>query len=310
MHPEQRRHEQYIAYSAYLKERFAEGALAELQDKPQWVLWRAELEDGKQKKVPYNPNYKNARASVKIPKSWGTLDQALTNLETGNFSGLGFMLTPPLVLIDLDNSFDRKTGTITSPQAQEIMQEISTYYEASPYKGIHGLVFVEKPIKSLHTETLELYAQDRFTTITTDHLAGTPQSIQYRTEEVHALYNRFAPAVPDTGFLEHRGGVGIARLTQLPPEAANDRLLQALLSGDMSSVGNDHHRADWILLMKLLHWTGDDIALAKHLFLASPLGQREKAQDTEGKGKRGNSTYLDRTIERIRANRRNPPQKR
>ncbi len=44
--------------------------LAELQDLPQWVVWRAELEDGRPKKVPYNPNYgiyRHEQAS-KFPK--------------------------------------------------------------------------------------------------------------------------------------------------------------------------------------------------------------------------------------------------
>lgn len=52
------------------------------------------------------------------------------------------------------------------------------------------------------------------------------------------------------GFLRTRGG--IARLTELLPEAANDPVLQELVSGDMTRYGNDHHRADWHPLMKLL----------------------------------------------------------
>lgn len=47
MNPEQTRHERFIEYSAMLRERFAEGMLSELQDQPQWVVWRAELEEGK-----------------------------------------------------------------------------------------------------------------------------------------------------------------------------------------------------------------------------------------------------------------------
>src|SRR5947207_14271668 len=109
--PEPTRHERFIQYAEALQERFAEGMLAELQDLTQWVVWRAELEDGKPKKVPYNPKYYHItpmqpRASVKIPKSWGTLTDALTALQSGQYSGLAFMLTPPLVMIDLDHSVD------------------------------------------------------------------------------------------------------------------------------------------------------------------------------------------------------------
>src|ERR1700730_14542386 len=96
MHPEQTRKERFTAYAALLKERFASGVLSELQPLNQWVVWRGEVEDGKQKKVPYNPRYHLLHASVKLPKSWGTLSLALTALETGNYSGIGFMLTPPL----------------------------------------------------------------------------------------------------------------------------------------------------------------------------------------------------------------------
>src|SRR6266581_7863767 len=125
LQPENRR-ERFISYAQTLRERFRSGILAQLQPLPQWVVWRSELEDGKKKKVPYNPQFHRVRASVKIPKSWGTLDQALKALESGNYSGLGFMITPPLVMVDLDNSYDRKTGTITNPQAAEIVQTLNS----------------------------------------------------------------------------------------------------------------------------------------------------------------------------------------
>src|SRR5438034_4291398 len=107
MKPEQSRHERFVELTAALRERFATGLLAELQPLPQWVVWKGELEEGKRKKVPYNPNYLNARASVKIPKSWGTLELSLQALESGTYSGIGFMITPPFVFIDLDHSYDR-----------------------------------------------------------------------------------------------------------------------------------------------------------------------------------------------------------
>jgi len=61
--------------------------------------------------------------------------------------------------------------------------------------------------------------------------------------------------------------------TQLPPEAANDQVLQQLLRRNMSHVGNDHSRADFVLIMKLLHWTGDNTAITRELFLSSLLQQ-------------------------------------
>jgi hypothetical protein len=52
MKPEQSRQERSIEYASLLRERFASGMLSELQSLPQWVVWKAELEEGKRKKVP------------------------------------------------------------------------------------------------------------------------------------------------------------------------------------------------------------------------------------------------------------------
>src|SRR5947207_303966 len=234
MQPEQTRKERFASYAALLKERFASGVLSELQSVPQWVVWRGEVEGEKLKKVPYNPNYKNARASVKIPKSWGTLDQSLTALASGVYSGIGFMLTPPLVLIDLDKSFDRAINTITDPQAERIVRELNSYTEASPGKGLHILCYGRLAGRGIHTG-IEIYGQDRFTTITTDHLADTPTTIAHRQEAIEALYRQFAPPLAERDYQNTRGGVGSgATLTELPPEAANDPLLQQLFRGDIS----------------------------------------------------------------------------
>jgi putative DNA primase/helicase len=304
MKPEQTRHERFIEYSAALKERFAEGILAELQPLNQWVVWKAELEEGKHKKVPYNPNYRLARASVKIPKSWGSLDTALHALETGNFSGLGFMLTPPLVMVDLDHSYERQSGAITDPKAQEIIHSLDSYTEASPGSGLHVLAYGALPGKNIHT-AIELYGQDRFTTITTDHIAGTPATIEKRQEALASLYSRFAPKVTETNNQNTSGGVGTGTaLTELPPEAAHDVVLQRLLSGDTTGYTSQSN-ADFVLVLKLLHWTGDNVALTRELFLRSGLYREGKTER-----KTGEITYLDMTINNAIRKRRNPPQQR
>ena len=289
-----------------LKERFHSGMLSELQDLPQWVVWKAELDgQSKAKKVPYNPNYRLAKASVKLPKNWGTLDQSLKALETGNYSGIGFMITPPLVFVDLDHSYDRQSGTITDPQAQEVVRDLSSYTEVSPSgTGLHILSYGNLPGKNVHTG-IELYGQDRFTTITTNHLAGTPPTIEQRQDALTALYNRFAPPVTETDNQNTRGGgASGATLTELPPEAVHDVVLQRLLSGDITGYPSQSN-ADFVLVLKLLHWTGDDVALTRRLFMESGLYRPEKTER-----KTGQTTYLDMTINNAIKKRRNPPQKR
>jgi len=305
MKQEQGRQERFIAYTAALRERFASGVLSELQPLNQWVVWKGELEEGKRKKVPYNPNYRLARASVKIPTSWGTLDQSLEALATGNYSGIGFMVTPPLVFIDLDHSLDKPSETITDPQAAEIVRELNSYTEVSPSgTGLHILAFGNLPGKNIHT-AIEMYGQDRFTTITTDHLAGTPATIEQRQEAIAALYERFAPPVPETSNQNTRGVVGTGgTMTELPPEAVNDAVLQRLLAGDITGYTSQSN-ADFVLVLKLLHWTGDNVELTRKLFLESGLYRPEKTER-----KTGETDYLDMTITNAIRKRRNPPQQR
>ena len=272
---------------------------------PQWVVWRAEVDgEGKQKKAPYNPNYRNAYANVKIPKSWGMLDQALTALESGIYSGIGFMVTPPLVFIDLDHCVTRETGRVTDPTAAEIVQQLHSYTEVSPSgTGLHILTYGTLPGKNIHT-TIEMYGKDRFTTITTKRIPEAPTTIEGRQAEIDALYQRFAPPLPEP-IQNTRGGVGRENLqVELPPEAQRDQGLQRLLRGDITGY-QSQSSADFVLIMKLLHWTGDDIPLTRQLFLSSPLGQREKATRSTGE-----VTYVDMTINNVLKKRRNPPQRR
>ena len=305
MKPVENRLEQYNPDIQLLRDRFRFGMLKELQSLPQWVVWKGETEGGKKKKVPYNPNFHLIRASVKIPKSWGTLADALLTLQSGHYSGIGFVITPPLVMIDLDHSVDNATQTITDPQAAEIVEALNSYTERSPSgTGLHILTYGQLPGKGIHT-AIEMYGQDRFTTITTHHLAGTPPTIEQRQEALDALYQRFAPAVTETTNQNTRLGVGSGNdLMELPPEAVYDVVLQRLLSGDIAGYTSPSN-ADFVLIMKLLHWTGDNVELTRSIFLASPLGQREKARR-----KTGQTTYVDMTITNVLKKRRNPPMQR
>lgn len=307
MREKQTRQEQFTDYTATLRERFDKGVLLELQGLPQWVVWKAEIDkDGKKKKAPYNPSFHLIRASVKIPKSWGTLQEALQALETGNYSGVGLMLAPPLVFLDLDNCFDSQEGKIIYPKVEEIVKNINSYTEVSPSsRGLHILCYGLLPGKGIHSE-IEMYGQNRFTTITTDHLDGTPKTLEHRQEAIAALYRQFAPPVVPEIIQNTRGVGGCGNgLTQLPEEAVNDPVLQRLLAGDIAQFGNDHSRADFVLIMKLLHWTGDNLDLTRELFLSSPLGKRAKVIRPTGI-----TTYVDMTIYNVLKKRRNPPLRR
>jgi NrS-1 polymerase HBD domain len=58
------------------------------------------------------------------------------------------------------------------------------------------------------------------------------------------------------------------------------------------------------IVLKLLHWTGDNVALTRRLFMESGLYREEKTEP-----KTGETTYLDMTINNAIRKRRNSPQK-
>jgi primase-polymerase (primpol)-like protein len=85
--------------------------------------------------------------------------------------------------------------------------------------------------------------------------------------------------------------------------AAHDIVLQQ--QGDISAFNGDASQADFVLVMKLLHWKGDNVELTLRLFLQSGLYREDKTER-----KTGHTTYLDMTIWNALKKRRNPPMRR
>ena len=117
-------------------------------------------------------------------------------------------------------------------------------------------------------------------------------------------YRRIAQPVTKRPLQNTSGDAPGLPRTELPPQAAHDQVLQKLLRGDIAGY-TSQSSADFVLIMKLLHWTGDNTSLTRDLFLASPLGQREKATRPTGE-----TTYVDMTIANVIKKRRNLPMKR
>ena len=295
----------YDGYAQDLRERLQAGLLSELTAYPQFVVWKYTLEQGKLKKRPFNPKT-TMPARTNEPRSWTDVTVALKALATGRYNGIGFVFadSDPFTGTDLDACVG-KERTI-APWAQEIITSLSSYSEYSPSKlGVHILTQAILPGTGRKAGDIELYSQDRFFTITTDHVQGTPTAIAHRQEAIDALYHHVAPPGAERDSQNTRVGVGSgAALTELPPEAGNDPVLQQLLAGESAGYPSPSS-ADFVLVLKLLHWTGDNVALTRKLFLESGLYREEKTER-----KTGTTTYLDMTIQNALKKRRNPPQRR
>ena len=100
----------------------------ELKDLPRWVLHK--------KKVPHQPNGKEAKSNDS--RTWSTYEAVCEAFQrkAGAFSGIGFVLNGDgISCIDCDHCIN--TGEI-SPEVIEVIEEVNSYTEISPSgAGIH-----------------------------------------------------------------------------------------------------------------------------------------------------------------------------
>ncbi len=196
----------YAGKAQDLRERLQKGMLSELLPYPQFVVWKYTVEDKKLKKRPFHPRTHTA-ARTNDPSTWTRLDPALKALATGRYNGIGYVFSEadPFTGIDLDACV-AKDGQI-APWAQEIITSLSSYTEYSPSKlGVHILTQATLPGAGRKIGTVEMYAKERFFTLTTDHVAATPTAIVQRQDAIEALYQRIAPVGAERTLQNTRGG--------------------------------------------------------------------------------------------------------
>src|SRR6266496_5220784 len=180
--PQNRLQEQrhYVGYAQDLRERFQSGLLVELLSYPQFVVWKYTVEQGKLKKRPFNPRT-HLPARTNDSTTWARVEPSLKVLATGRYNGIGFVFseTDPFTGTDLDACV-AKDGSIAA-WAQEIITTLSSYTEYSPSKlGVHLLTQAALQGAGRKTGHIEMYATERFFTVTTDHIQGTPTTITER----------------------------------------------------------------------------------------------------------------------------------
>ena len=139
----------------------------EMREYTQWVCYRIEGMGKKKTKIPYCPET-GRPASVKNPAQWTTYDLAVSCVQSGDYHGIGFVLThnDPFFFIDLDD--------IDCSEAQQrqmnIAADFETYQERSPSgKGLHiigkGSVPSGRRVSKLG---IEVYSNERYMTVTGD----------------------------------------------------------------------------------------------------------------------------------------------
>lgn len=267
-------------------------ALAELRARAQWVVWRFEARDGKRTKVPYAAPTR--RADAADPATWLSYSDAhALAAKNGHFDGTGFVVRAddPYTGIDKDRCRDPKTGTLTA-EAQALVARVNSYTEVTPSgTGLRIWIRAKKPGPHCRKGTLEVYDTARFFTVTGQHVAGTPTTIEPRQGALDALYAEvFRPTTPveDSPAILPPRTDDHAVLTKALA-TGGERFYRLYFEGDTSAYDEDASRADFALLTGLALYSGDPAQVER-------LARRSALERAKWDARRRDTTWLGAQI--------------
>jgi hypothetical protein len=196
---------------------FSDAFPQELKQEPTWVVCDPE-------KVPMVALInRERRASSTDPQTWSPYERALRAFQTGRYAGIGRVITPPYVGVDLDDVRDPETGAITDA-ALDIIRYFDSYSEVSPSKtGVKLWIRATLP-RGYVRPGLEVYPSGRYFTVTGLLLTQVSAAIEPRQDELDAFISKEFPPpkkppvrvgrgigikVPDLEEVLDRGGVEV-----------------------------------------------------------------------------------------------------
>lgn len=261
----------------------------ELKKQKRWVVWNLEEVNGRTTKVPYS--IRGGRASSTDPKTWATYEQAKKASEF--FSGIGIIFTPDekLLGIDIDHVLDNKkiVGEF-SGAIRELLSVADTYTEISPSgTGLHLYLSLTDRLTlgSNRHSPYEAYTSGRFFTFTEESFGSkkskpirevTPQEAEALLALIGYPWKKEEPLAMTAGELLTAPRFEDDELVERMMKSKNGDSIRALWDGDASAYKDDLSRADAALLNHLAFWSGKNEEQMERLWLASPLGSREKTQ--------------------------------
>ncbi len=277
---------------------------AELRKLPQWLVWRFEVVDDRETKVPYQSGAPARKASSTDPATWSTYATAVDAAAADGIDGIGFVFSKddPYSGIDFDGCVEAQD---INPHVAKLMRDLDSYTEFSPSgTGLHTFVKASvnggpcRTSKTPWADDFENYDHGRFFCMTGRHVRDTPRTVNDRQRQLDAVRARM---FPPAGKSQSPPVVTIAsaddrELLALARGAKNGDKFSALYDAAEHSYGSDSE-ADLALCDMLAFWTGTDPGRIDRLFRGSAR-MREKWSES-----RGESTYGAQTIEKALATR-------
>jgi len=274
---------------------FPEKIPTDLRQFGQWVVWRygkPRSSNGKPPKEPIDPRT-GALADPTDPASWRSFAEAMAVYRAGGYAGIGVVLSAndPFTALDLDNCRNPDTGQIAA-WAQQIIDALQSYSEVSPSgTGVRVMVAGKKPGGRCRRGSVEMYDQDRYVTMTGHHLAGTPESIESRQQELEAVHREYLEPAGSSGTKAQAVAAVPASLSdqQVIAKAShcrNGHMFRALFFDSNVTAYRSDSEADCALAAWLAYYCGPDPERIIKLMKQSALC-REKWY---------RSDYLQRTV--------------
>lgn len=278
-----------------------------LKNLPIWVVWKKQevqtptpQKNKRFTKVPYQIN--GQHASSVDPTQWVTFKEA--EAAAPKFSGIGFTISKhhPLLCIDLDHVLN-EAGELIREDYAILVDAADTYTEKSPSgDGLHLIFRLEEHFSLLKNKKVnddgtafECYTEGRYFTYTGNSYGETKpvrtidpgiadellRMAGYPWGEVAAPKEKIDAT---TIQLDLSDQVIVEKMFK--SKGGND--IQKLYNGDISKHNDDASAADAALCQHLAFWTQKNADQMERIWLASPVGQREKTQQRKD--------YRDRTI--------------
>lgn len=246
-----------------------------------WVNWVKEVREGKTTKVPLGKS--------NDPKTWSKLE----DLPDQDNIGLMFGIKKMLLGIDIDKCL--VDGELKSATIQNLLSLANTYCEISPSgTGLHLFLNLTDPLQLLanRKDGFECYTSERFFTVTKNPFQEEKDVRTVTPTEAEDIltiigYPWKKEPVSSTPRPAVVSSLSDEELLKKMFNAKNGETLKALYSGETAKDG-DVSVEDLKLCSMLAFWTQGDAEQIERLWMASPLGSREKTQDRKD--------YRDRTI--------------
>ena len=270
----------------------------ELKALEQWVLWKAEIRDGKPTKVPYQSD--GNKAQTNALRTWTDYRSVCQHLS--RFTGIGCVFTEDdsLCGIDLDNCLDAngKVKAWAVPIVEALKQV--SYGEVSPNQnGIKFWTRAELPPIAKHKvyidqntgEAIEAYDKGRYFTVTGKGKGeikdGQAVIDRLVSEHLKPEPSRGRPQ-PTPAKIENRTASEVIEKIRASKQLHK---FEALMRGDTRGYGSASE-ADIGLCSVLAFWT-QDISVIDTIFRQSQL-YRPKWDDQH---RADGATYGEMTIE-------------